>query len=112
MNYLEYEDFIKVDIRVGTIIEAELSNGLKNPSMILKIDFGKDIGIKKSSAQILDHYTSYELINKQVAAVINFLPKQIGKIISEVLVLGFPDINNKTVLFSPDLKIKNGGKLY
>ena len=112
MNYLKYEDFIKVDIRVGTIIEAELSNGLKNPSMILKIDFGKDIGIKKSSAQILDHYKSYELINKQVAAVINFLPKQIGKIISEVLVLGFPDINNKTVLFSPDLKIKNGGKLY
>jgi len=112
MNYLEYEDFIKIDIRVGTIIEAELSNGLKNPSMILKIDFGKDIGIKKSSAQILDHYRSHLLINKQVAAVINFLPKQIGKIISEVLVLGFSDINNKTVLFSPDLKIKNGGKLY
>ena len=80
MNYLKYEDFIKVDIRVGTIIEAELSNGLKNPSMILKIDFGKDIGIKKSSAQILDHYKSYELINKQVAAVINFCLNRLVKL--------------------------------
>ena len=112
MNYLEYEDFIKVDIRVGTIIDAEISNGLKNPSMILKIDFGRDIGIKKSSAQILDNYAVSELINKQVAAIINFFPKQIGKIISEVLVLGFSDINNKPVLFSPDFKVKNGGKLY
>ena len=112
MHYLKYEDFLKVDIRVGTITEAEISSGLKNPSIILKIDFGEHIGIKKSSAQILDNYEINKLINKQVAAVVNFPPKQIGKIISEVLVLGFPDHNNKPVLFSPDLNIKNGGRLY
>tara|TARA_Y100000590_G_scaffold260189_1_gene292248 strand:+ start:39 stop:377 length:339 start_codon:yes stop_codon:yes gene_type:complete len=112
MSYLNYSDFVKVDIRIGTIIKAEENNILKNPSIVLEIDFGKEIGIKKSSAQLQANYKSQDLINKQVAAVINFAPKQIGKIMSEVLVLGFPDKNNQPILFSPDLIIKNGGKLF
>ena len=112
MSYLNYSDFVKVDIRIGTIIKAEENNILKNPSVVLEIDFGKEIGIKKSSAQLQANYKSQDLINKQVAAVINFAPKQIGKIMSEVLVLGFPDENNQPILFSPDLIIKNGGKLF
>ena len=94
---------MKVDIRVGTIIKAEENYKLKNPSMILEIDFGKNIGMKKSSALLLSNYTSKDLINKQVAAVINFHPKQIGNIISEVLVLGFPDKKNDPILVSPDI---------
>ena len=112
MSYLNYSDFVKVDIRIGTIIKAEENNILKNPSIVLEIDFGKEIGIKKSSAQLQANYKSQDLINKQVAAVINFAPKQIGKIMSEVLVLGFPDENNQPILFSPDLIVKNGGKLF
>ena len=112
MSNLSYSDFMKVDIRVGTILEAEENNMLKQPSIILKIDFGEQIGIKKSSAQLKVNYNVKELINKQVAAVINFPPKQIGKIISEVLVVGFPDKQNEPILISPDFKVKNGGKLY
>ena len=112
MSDLSYSDFMKVDIRVGTILEAEENNMLRQPSIILKIDFGEQIGIKKSSAQLKVNYNVKELINKQVAAVINFPPKQIGKIISEVLVVGFPDKQNEPILISPDFKVKNGGKLY
>ena len=112
MSNLNYSDFMKVDIRVGTILEAEENNMLKQPSIILKIDFGEQIGIKKSSAQLKANYNVKDLINKQVAAVINFPPKQIGKIISEVLVVGFPDKQNEPILISPDFKVKNGGKLY
>ena len=112
MSDLSYSDFMKVDIRVGTIIKAEENNMLKQPSIILKIDFGEQIGIKKSSAQLKANYNVKDLINKQVAAVINFPPKQIGKIISEVLVVGFPDKQNEPILISPDFKVKNGGKLY
>ena len=112
MSNLNYSDFMKVDIRVGTILEAEENNMLKQPSIILKIDFGEQIGIKKSSAQLKANYDVKDLINKQVAAVINFPPKQIGKIISEVLVVGFPDKQNEPILISPDFKVKNGGKLY
>ena len=112
MSDLSYSDFMKVDIRVGTILEAEENNKLKQPSIILKIDFGEQIGIKKSSAQLKANYDVKDLINKQVAAVINFPPKQIGKIISEVLVVGFPDKQNEPILISPDFKVKNGGKLY
>jgi len=112
MSDLNYSDFMKVDIRVGTILEAEENNMLKQPSIILKIDFGEQIGIKKSSAQLKANYNVKDLINKQVAAVINFPPKQIGKIISEVLVVGFPDKQNEPILISPDFKVKNGGKLY
>ena len=109
---IEYDDFAAVDIRVGTIIHAEENNLLKKPSIILKIDFGDKIGIKKSSAQLRANYKVSDLINKQVAAVINFHPKQIGSLISEVLVVGFPDANNQPILLSPDIKVKNGGKLY
>ncbi len=112
MNNLSYIDFLKTDIRVGTIIKAEENHKLKNPSMILEIDFGQEIGIKKSSAQLLSNYNIENLINKQIAAVINFQPKQIGNIMSEVLVLGFPDEENKPILISPDKKVKNGGRLY
>tara|TARA_B100000029_G_C16777916_1_gene668136 strand:- start:141 stop:482 length:342 start_codon:yes stop_codon:yes gene_type:complete len=112
VSYIEYNEFEKVDIRVGTIIEAKENNLLKKPSLILKIDFGKKIGIKKTSAQLKKNYNIEELINKQVAAVLNFKPKQIGNLISEVLVLGFPDQNNEPILITPDKKILDGGKLY
>ena len=111
-NIIDYLDFEKVDIRVGTIIEVEENINLKKPSLILKIDFGNSLGIKKSSAQLKVNYSISELINKQVAAVVNFKPKQIGNLISEVLVLGFPDDNNEPILISPDRNIKNGGKLF
>jgi len=109
---IEYDDFIAVDIRVGTIIRADVNNQLKKPSIILEIDFGNKVGIKKSSAQLQTNYSNSDLINKQVAAVINFQPKQIGNLISEVLVVGFPDENNQPILLSPDKKVENGGKLY
>lgn len=112
ISYIEYNEFEKVDIRVGTIIEAKENNLLKKPSLILKIDFGKKIGIKKTSAQLKKNYNIEELINKQVAAVLNFKPKQIGNLISEVLVLGFPDQDNEPILITPDKKILDGGKLY
>ena len=111
-NIIDYLDFEKVDIRVGTIIEVEENNNLNKPSLILKIDFGSSLGIKKSSAQLKVNYSISELINKQVAAVVNFEPKQIGNLNSEVLVLGFPDDNNEPILISPDRNIKNGGKLF
>ena len=109
---INYSDFIHIDIRLGTIIEAIEYDELKKPSILLKIDFGKEIGIKKSSAQLRKNYNADNLLNKQVVAVINFKPKQIGKIISEVLVLGLPDLNNEPILISPDKKLLNGVKLY
>ena len=102
MTDLSYSDFLKVDIRVGTILHAEDYINLNKPSIILEIDFGKQIGIKKSSAQLKSNYEVQDLIHKQVAAVLNFRTKQIGKIISEVLVLGFPDSQNEPILVSPD----------
>lgn len=114
MSYktINYYDFQSVDIRLGTIIEAEEYNELKKPSILLKINFGEIIGIKKSSAQLKKNYHANELINKQVIAVINFKPMQIGKIISEVLVLGLPDENNEPLLLSPPKILRNGIKLY
>ena len=111
-NKINYLDFQKIDIRLGTIIDSREYNELRKPSILLKIDFGKDIGIKKSSAQLRKNYKSEELLNKQVLAVINFSPKQIGKIISEVLVLGLPDENNEPILISVEKKLSNGVKLY
>ena len=111
-DLISYSDFTKIDIRVGTIISAELNNKLRKPSYILKIDFGDKIGIKKSSAQLTKNYTIDQMLHKQIAAVINFPKKQIGDLISEVLVLGFPDDNNEPVLISPDKKLLNGGQLY
>ena len=112
MSDLRYSDFLKVDIRVGTVLRAKENNNLKKPSIILEIDFGQQIGIKKSSAQLKSNYEVQDLIHKQVAAVINFPAKQIGKVISEVLVLGFPDNQNEPILVSPDFKIENGGRIY
>ena len=109
---INYNQFEKVDIRLGTIIDAKEYDELQKPSILLKIDFGKNIGIKKSSAQLKKNYRSSNLINKQVIAVINFKPKQIGKITSEVLVLALPDNDGEAVLVSPQIKLENGVKLY
>ena len=109
---ISYSDFTKIEIRLGTVISAKLNNKLKNPSYVLKIDFGDEIGVKKSSAQLTKNYNIEQLLHKQIAAVINFPKKQIGDLISEVLVLGFPDDNNEPVLISPDKKLLNGGQLY
>ena len=111
-DYITYEDFERVDIRLGTSIKAEKYSELKNPSIKLQIDFGKTIGIKKSSAQLLQYYEPNSLLGKQIIAVVNFKPKQIGKFISEVLVLGFPDKNSQPILVTPDIKSENGVKLF
>ena len=111
-NTIQYLDFNKVDIRLGTIIEAKEYDQLKVPSILLKINFGEEIGIKKSSAQLRKNYNSTELINKQVIAVVNFAPKQIGKVISEVLVLALPDENNEPILVLPSKRLLNGSRLY
>jgi tRNA-binding protein len=109
---ISFDQFLAVDIRVGTILEAEPFPEARKPAFKLKIDFGPAIGIKRSSAQITEHYTLETLIGRQIAAVINFPPRQIGKFMSEVLTLGFPDENGKVVLFAPDLKVPNGGRLF
>ena len=111
-DLISYSDFTKIEIRLGTIISVELNNKLRKPSFVLKIDFGDEIGIKKSSAQLTKNYNIDQLLDKQIAAVINFPKKQIGDLISEVLVLGFPDNNNEPILISPDIKLVNGGQLY
>ena len=109
---IHYSDFEKVDIRVGTVLDAKLNIKSNKPSIYLVIDFGDVIGKKKTSAQLTKNYIPKDLIGKQVAAVINFPPKQIGQMISEVLVLGFPDKNNEPILVMPSSKISNGGKLF
>jgi len=111
-DLITYSDFLKIEIRLGTIISAELNSKLQKPSFVLKIDFGNEIGIKKSSAQLTKNYKIEQLLHKQIAAVINFPKKQIGDLTSEVLVLGFPDNNNEPILISPDKKLVNGGRLY
>jgi tRNA-binding protein len=111
-DLISYSDFTKIEIRLGTIISAELNNKLRKPSFVLKIDFGDEIGIKKSSAQLTKNYNIEQLLDKQIAAVLNFPKKQIGNLTSDVLVLGFPDDDNEPVLVSPDKKLINGGKLY
>ena len=111
-DLISYSDFTKIEIRLGTIISAELNNQLRKPSYVLKINFGDEIGVKKSSAQLTRNYKVDQLLHKQIAAVINFPKKQIGDLISDVLVLGFPDDNNEPILFSPDKKLVDGGQLY
>ena len=109
---ITFEEFQKVDIRVGTIISAEENPNVTKPSLILIVYFGSELGLKKTSAQLTENYITNQLIGLQIAAVINFSPKQIGKMISEFLVLGFPDINNQPILVTPTQKIENGGKLF
>jgi tRNA-binding protein len=112
MAEITFSDFENVDIRVGTIVSAEPFPEARKPAFKLRIDFGPAIGIKKSSAQITKHYEASALVGKQVAAVVNFPPRQIGPFMSEVLTLGFPDNDGGVVLISPTLAVPNGGKLF
>jgi tRNA-binding protein len=111
MAEITWNDFEKVDLRVGTIIKVEDFPEAKKPAYKLEIDFGKELGIKKSSAQITEHYTKEDLLNKQVICVTNFSPRQIGPFISEVLTTGFYDENNHVILAQPERKAPNGSKL-
>jgi len=112
LEHILYEDFAKIDIRVGTIIAAQPYPEARRPAIKLEVDFGSAIGVKKSSAQITKHYKIEDLLGRQVAAIINFPPKQIGKFVSEILVLGFPDAGSEVVLVSPTQPVPNGGRLY
>jgi tRNA-binding protein len=109
---IAYSEFERVDIRVGTVIEAVPFPKARKPAFKLKIDFGPAIGVKKSSAQIAVHYTPETLVGRQVAAVVNFPPRQIGPFMSEALTLGFPDANGAVVLIGPSLPVPDGGKLF
>ncbi len=109
---ISYEDFRKVDIRVGTIVEAQPFPEARQPAFKLWVDFGPQVGIRKTSAQITAHYRLEELVGRQVAAVINFPKKQIGRFMSEVLVLGFPDAAGEVVMIAPTSAVPNGGRLY
>lgn len=109
---ITFDDFLRVDVRIGTIVEAEPFPDARKPAFKLKIDFGAAIGIRKSSAQIVDRYTLDELIGRQVAAVVNFPPRQIGKFLSEVLTLGFADESGAVILFAPDVPVPNGSRLF
>ena len=109
---ISFDDFLKVDIRVGTIVSAEPYPEARKPSIKMTVDFGPEIGVRKSSAQITVHYDPDRLVGKRVAAVVNFPPRQIGKFMSEVLVLGFPDENGEVVLIGPDFDVPDGGRLF
>ncbi|MFN3845777.1 MAG: tRNA-binding protein [Paracoccaceae bacterium] len=109
---ITYDDFQKVDIRVGIITRAEPYPEARKPAYKLWVDFGGEIGEKRSSAQITRHYTPEILIGRQVMAVVNFPPRQIGKVLSEVLVLGVPDADGEVVLLSPDQGVPSGGRMF
>jgi tRNA-binding protein len=109
---ISYEQFMAVDIRVGTIVAADPFPEARKPAFKLRIDFGGEIGVKRSSAQITIHYTAEELVGRQVAAVVNFPPRQIGPIMSEVLTLGFPDADGAVILIGPSNPVPDGGRLF
>lgn len=112
MAEISFDDFMKVDIRVGRVVHAEPYPEARKPAIKLQVDFGGDLGIKKSSAQITAHYTPEALIGRQVMAVVNFPPRQIGKFMSEVLVLGVPDSAGEVVLIAPDQQVPLGARLF
>jgi tRNA-binding protein len=111
-DHITFDQFLAVDIRAGTIVAVEPFPEARKPSWKLRIDFGPGIGIKKSSAQIVDHYAAEDLMGRQVAAVVNFPPRQIGPFMSEVLTVGFPDATGAVVLIRPDLSVPNGARLF
>ncbi len=112
MADIDFDDFLKVDIRVGTVTHAEPYPEARTPAIKLWVDFGDELGTRKSSAQITRYYGPEELIGKQVMAVVNFPPRQIGKFMSEILVLGLPDENGEIVLIGPDQKVPVGGRMH
>lgn len=111
-DQIAFSDFLKVDIRAGTIVSAEIFKEARKPALKLVIDFGAEIGTKKSSAQITRYYKPDELIGKQVVAVVNFPPRQIGPFMSDVLTLGVPDADGEVVLLHPSLGVPNGGRMF
>jgi len=112
MTEIAYDDFQKVDIRVGTVMRAEPYPEARKPAIKVWVDFGSPLGVKKSSAQLTKHYTPESLIGRQVIAVVNFPPRQIGTFKSEILILGLPDTDDQVVLLAPDQAVPNGGRLY
>ena len=109
---ISFDDFLKVDVRVGVVTRAEPYPEARKPAIKLWVDFGEEIGEKKSSAQITAHYAPNDLIGKRVMAVVNFPPRQIGKFMSEILVLGVPDAAGEVVLICPDKDVPIGGRLF
>lgn len=109
---ISFDDFLRVDVRVGTVIEAVEFPEARKPAYKLKIDFGEEVGVKRSSAQITVHYQADELVGRQVAAVVNFPPRQIGPFMSEVLTLGFSDANGDIVLIEPEQSVPNGSRMF
>ena len=112
MAEIEFDDFLKVDIRAGLVVRAEPYPEARKPAIKLWIDFGEDLGVKKSSAQITTHYDPEILLGKQVMAVVNFPPRQIGRFMSEVLVLGLSDANGDIVLIGPDQPVTAGSRMH
>lgn len=111
-DFINYADFEKVDIRVGRIVDVQDFPEARRPAYKLQVDFGPELGIKKTSAQVTQNYSHEELKGRLVAAVVNFPPKQIGKYMSEILVLGFPDADGHVTLVRPDKDVPIGGRLY
>ncbi len=112
MSEISFDDFQRVDVRVGTVVDAQPFPEARRPAIKLWVDFGDAIGVRKTSAQLTVYYTPEQLVGRQVAAVVNFPPKQIGKFMSEILVLGFPDADGAVVLLNIDKPVPNGGRLF